>query len=345
VGSPAPRSSASGTAKQVEGMTRETQSNLVRAAAVQAESAVLDVEAGTEKACRLIAEAAGLGARLIVFPESFIPVYPNGSLWGRGLSRFGAPEAKRAFARMHRNSVQVPGPVTDRIARAAREAQALVVIGVSEREAQRDTLFNTLVFLGPDGTLLGKHRKLVPTNHERLIWGMGDGSTLGVFETPVGRVGGLICWENWMPLARFALYAQGEQIHLAPAADDREVFLVNARNTAAEGRVFVVCVNTYLRKSRYPADFELQEDLAPLPEELGTGGSAIIGPDGEFLAGPLWNQEGILIADLDLDRITEERQLLDVTGHFARPDVLSLRFNRSPLRSLEEDSKDSSSES
>ena len=326
-------------------MTRESPSSVVRTAAVQAESAVLDVEAGVEKACRLIAEAAGLGARLIVFPESFIPVYPNGSLWGRGLSRFGAPEAKLAFARMHRSSVVVPGPVTERIGRAAREAQALVVIGVSERETHRDTLFNTLVFLGPDGTLLGKHRKLVPTNHERLIWGMGDGSTLGVFETPVGRVGGLICWENWMPLARYALYAQGEQIHLAPSADDREIFLVNARNTAAEGRVFVVCVNTYLRKSRYPSDFELQADLAPLPDEMGTGGSAIIGPDGEFLAGPLWNKEGILIADLDLDRIPQERQLLDVTGHFARPDVLSLRFNRSPLHSLEEDSTDSSSES
>ena len=148
-----------------------------------------------------------------------------------------------------------------------------------------------------------------------------------------------------MPLARYALYAQGEQIHLAPTADDREIFLVNARNTAAEGRVFVVCVNTYLRKSSYPADFELQEDLAPLPEVLGTGGSAIVGPDGEFLAGPLWNKEGILIADLDLNRIPQERQLLDVTGHYARPDVLGLRFNRSPLRSLGVDSEDSTSES
>jgi len=344
-GLPALCRSGADPAGKAEAMTEVATPALVRAAAVQAESAVLDVDGGAEKACRLIAEAAGMGARLIVFPESFIPVYPNGSLWGRGLSRFGAPEAKRAFARMHRNSVEVPGPVTERLARAAGEAKALVVIGVSEREARRDTLFNTLVFLGPDGAYLGKHRKLVPTNHERLLWGMGDGSTLGVFDTPVGRVGGLICWENWMPLARYALYAQGEQIHLAPNADDREIFLVNARNTAAEGRVFVVCAGTYLRKSRYPADFELKEDLAPLAEELGTGGSAIIGPDGEFLAGPLWNQEGILIADLDLDRIPQERQLLDVTGHFARPDVLSLRFNRSPQRSLEGDSGDSTPES
>jgi nitrilase len=319
-------------------MPSMNRSSVVRAAAVQAESAVLDRDAGVEKACSLIAKAAQEGAGLIVFPESFLPVYPHSGLWGRGLSRFGAPEAKGAFARFHRNSVEIPGPVTERLGRAARAAGALVVVGVSEREPGRDTLYNTLVFLGPDGSLVGKHQKLVPTNHERLIWGMGDGSTLRVFDTPLGRVGGLICWENWMPLARFALYAQGEQIHLAPNADDREIFLVNARNTAAEGRVFVVCVGTYLRKSSYPADFELREDLAALPEELETGGSAIIGPDGEYLAGPLWKQEGMLLADLDLDRLPGERQLLDVTGHYARPDVLGLRFNPSPLRSLEKGS-------
>jgi nitrilase len=326
-------------------MTRKDPSSVVRAAAIQAESAVLDVEAGVEKACRLIGEAAAKGARLMVFPESFIPVYPNGSLWGRGLSRFGAPEAKRAFARMHRCSVEIPGPVTRRLGQAARDAGAVVVVGVSEKEPHRNTLFNTLVYFGPDGQLLGKHRKLVPTNHERLLWGTGDGSTLGVFDTPVGRIGGLICWENWMPLARYALYSQGEQIHLAPNADDSEMFLVNARNTAAEGRVFVVCVNTLLRKSSYPADFELPEDLAPLPEELETGGSAIIGPDGAFLAGPLWKQEGILLADLDLDRIAGERQLLDVTGHFARPDVLSLRFNPAAQRSLRVGPEDPPAES
>jgi nitrilase len=316
-------------------MSQANLPSLVQAAAVQAESVVLDVEAGTEKACMLIDEAASHGARLIVFPESFLPVYPNGSLWGRGLSRFGAEVAKKAFVRMRRNSVEIPGPITDRLGRAAQQAGALVAIGVSEKEACSETLYNTLLYLGPDGSILGKHRKLVPTNHERLLWGMGDGSTLGVIDSPVGRLGGLICWENYMPLARYALYAQGEQIHLAPTADDREIFLVNARNTAAEGRVFVICVNAYLRKGSYPADFELQEELAAMPEELGIGGSAIIGPDGGFLAGPLWKQEGILYAELDLERITQERQLLDVTGHFARPDVLSLQFNRAPLRNLQ----------
>jgi len=315
---------------------------IVRAAAVQAESVVLDLEAGVEKACRLIGEAASQGARLIVFPESFLPVYPSGSLWGRGLSRFGAPQAKKAFARMRRASVEIPGPITDKLARAARQAQALVAIGVSEMEARGETLYNTLLYLGPDGSILGKHRKLVPTNHERLLWGVGDGSTLQVLDTPVGRVGGLICWENYMPLARFALYAEGEQIHLAPTADDREIFLVNARNTAAEGRVFVVCVNMYLRKKSYPADFELAEDLAAAPEELGAGGSAIVGPDGEVMAGPLWRQEGMLFADLDLERITQERQLLDVTGHFARPEVLRLSVNRTPQRSVSTDPSDSS---
>jgi nitrilase len=313
-------------------------SSVVRAAAMQAESVVLDLDAGVEKACHLIAKAAEEGAGLVVFPESFLPVYPNSGLWGRGLARFGAGEAKRAFARFHRSSVEIPGPVTEKLGRAAREAGALVVMGVSERESGQSTLYNTLVLLGPDGSLIGKHRKLVPTNHERLVWGMGDGSTLQVFDTPMGRVGGLICWENWMPLARFALYTQGEQIHLAPNADDREIFLVNARNTAAEGRVFVVSVGTYLRKSSYPADFELQEDLAALPEVVESGGSAIIGPDGEYLAGPLWQKEGMLLADLDLDRIPGERQLLDVTGHFARPDVLGLRFDPSPQRSMDKGS-------
>ncbi len=304
----------------------------VRAAAVQAEPAVLDREATVEKACRLIAEAAGKGANLIVFPEAFIPCYVNSSVWGRGMARFGASAAKRAWSRLWHNSVEIPGPATDRLCRAAKSAGATVVMGVNEREERSGSLYNTLLFLAPDGTILGKHRKLVPTNHERMIHAPGDGSTLRVFQTPAGRIGGLVCWENWMPLARFALYGQGEQIHVASNADDREIFLVNARNTAVEGRVFVLSVCGVLRKESFPADFELKEDLAAAPEDLLAGGSAIIGPDGEFLAGPAWKKEEILLADLDLGRLVEERQLLDVAGHFARPDVLSLRFDDSPRR-------------
>jgi nitrilase len=168
-----------------------------------------------------------------------------------------------------------------------------------------------------------------------MIHGPGDGSTLSVFDTAAGKIGGLICWENWMPLARYALYDMKEQIHVAPNADDREIFLVNARNTAVEGGVFVISVCAVMHKKSFPAEFELREELAAAPAQLQSGGSAIIGPDGEFLAGPLWKEEGILYAELDLGRLVEERLLLDVAGHYARPDVLSLRFDRSPRPMVE----------
>lgn len=308
---------------------------VVRAAAVQAEPVVLDRGATLEKTGRLILEAAEHGAQLVVFPEAFVSVYPNGVVWGRGLVEFDAPRAKRAWARFWQNAVEIPSPATDRLCRAARQASAVVVVGVNEREPAAGTLYNTILFIGPDGQLLGKHRKLVATNHERMIWGTGDGSTLRVFDTPSGRIGGLICWENWMPLARYALYAMGEQIHVAPTAEDREMAIINARNTAREGSVFVISVCMILRRSRYPANFELDRELADATEWLKVGGSAIVGPDGELLAGPLWNEEGILYADLDLNRVVEERRLLDVTGHYGRPDILSLRFDPSARRVIE----------
>nr|AAR97399.1 nitrilase [uncultured organism] len=308
---------------------------IVRAAAIQAEPIVLDCDATVEKACRLIGEAAENGANLIVFPEAFIPVYPNAAIWGRGLATFGGQRQKYVWTRLWNNSVEIPGPATDRLAKAAHEARATVVMGLNERAVDNNTLYNTLLFIGPDGRLLGKHRKLMPTNHERMIWGMGDGSTLRVFDTPCGKVGGLICWENYMPLARYALYGQGEQIHVAPTAHDGEITLVNARNTAYEGRLFVISVCMILRKSSFPHDFELGEELAEADDFIKSGGSAIVGPDGEVLAGPLWNEENILYADLDLNRIVDERRVFDVTGHYSRPDVLRLHFNASPQKTIE----------
>jgi nitrilase len=314
---------------------------VIRVAAVQAEPIALNREATTEKACSLIQEAASKGARLIVFPETFIPTYPDLFAWGKGLANFDTPRAKKAWARLWRNSVEIPGPTTDILSQAAVQAQAVIVMGINERTSVTNSLYNTALFIGPDGSLLGKHRKLVPTNHERMVWDAGDGSTLKVFNTPAGKLGSLICWENWMPLARYALYAQGEQIHLVPTADDSDLALVNARNTAAEGRVFVVSVCMLLRKSSYPVDFELNPELVDAPEFLETGGSAIVGPDGTVLAGPLWKEEGILYADLDLNRVVEEHQLLDVVGHYARPDVLSLRFDPSAKNALEKVQKPS----
>jgi nitrilase len=310
---------------------------IVRAAAVQAEPIPLDREATAEKACALIKEAAGHGVQLIVFPETFIPVYPDIFAWGQGLAKFDSPPAKQAWARLWRTSVSIPSPTTDLLGQAAQEANAYVVMGVNERAAENHSLYNTLVFFGPDGAVIGKHRKLMPTNHERMVWDQGDGSTLSVLDTPLGKIGSLICWENWMPLARYALYSLGEQIHLAPTADDSEMALVNARNTAAEGRVFVILVGHLLRKSSYPDDFELKAELDNAPEFLEAGGSAIIAPDGSVLAGLLWREEGILYADLDLNRAIEEHQLLDVVGHYARPDVLSLQFDSSEHKALNKD--------
>ncbi|HKE14499.1 MAG TPA: carbon-nitrogen hydrolase family protein [Kofleriaceae bacterium] len=300
---------------------------IIKAAAVQAEPVVLDLAATLDKACRLIAAAADEGARLIVFPELFMTTYVNGSIWGRGLSRFGNRAARDAWTRLWDSSVAIPGAATDRLCDAARRAGAVVAMGLHEQAEQGRTLYNTVLFVGPDG-IIGKHRKLVPTNHERMVHGPGDGSTLSVFDTPVGRVGGLICWENFMPLARYALYGQGEQIHVAPTAFDDEMAIVNARNTAFEGGVFVVSVCMVLRKASYPAGFELAEELAAARDVLQAGGSVIVAPDGRVLAGPVYREETILYADLEIGETVEAGQLLDATGHYARPDVLSLDFNR-----------------
>ncbi len=311
----------------------------IKAAAVQAEPVVLDREATVEKACQLILETAANGAQLIIFPELFIPTYINAAVWGRGLASFGTANAKRAWSRLWQNSVEIPSHTTDRLSKTARDANAVVAIGLHERESKSRSLYNTLLFLNSDGTLLGKHRKLMPTNHERMVHGRGDGSTLRVFDTPVGRVGGLICWENWMPLSRFALYSQGEQIHIAPTADDDERTLINTRNTAIEGGVFVISVCMVLRKESFPKDFEFQQELEDAGDYLQTGGSAIIGPEGSILAGPLWKEEGILYAELDLNQVVEQSQLLDVAGHYARPDVLSLHLKATPQNVLEKPAK------
>ena len=306
----------------------------VRAAAVQAEPVVLNRDATVEKACSLISEAATNGANLIVFPELFIPTYVHAEIWGKGFGGW-SPQAQKAWLRLWQDSVEVPSATTDQLGRAALDAQATVVIGLNERESVSKTLYNTLLFIGPDGSVLGKHRKLMPTNHERMVHGLGDGSTLKVYDTPVGKLGGLICWENWMPLARYALYSQGEQIHVAPTAYDGELTITNIRNTAFEGGVFVISVCGVLKKSSYPKDFELVDELAGASDVLHTGGSAIVGPDTELLAGPLWNEEGILYADLDLTKVIEHGQLIDANGHYSRPDVLSLNLNSKPQPKVE----------
>ena len=307
---------------------------IVKAAAVQAEPVILDREATTAKSCNLIAEAASNGSTLVVFPELFIPIFANASVWGRGFAKFGSPESLAAFTRLWANSVEVPSATTDRLCQAARAAGATVIIGINERLAGTRTLYNTLLFIGPDGQIVGRHRKLVPTNSERMVHAHGDGSTLKVVNTPAGKIGGLICWENFMPLARYALYSQGEQIHVAPTSFDTEMAVVNARNTAFEGGVFVLSVSNMIRKASYPSDFEFADELAAAGEYIIEGGSCIIAPDGRLLAGPLYKEEAILYADLDLNETVSAGQLMDVVGHYARPEVLGLRFNPEPYVSV-----------
>jgi predicted amidohydrolase len=302
-----------------------------RAAVVQAAPAYLDCEATVEKGLRLIEEAAAQGARLIVFPETWVPGYP---FWYNFESRWNYAPGKRAYARLVKNSVDIPGPTVQILGRAAETANAYVVMGVHERTSS-GTLFNSLLFIGSDGSLIGKHRKLVPTYQERMVWAHGDGSTLQVYETGLGRLGGLICWEHWMPLARYALYSQDLQISASVWPTASESFLIAARHMAQEGRCFLLVAATFMTKHHLPEDFELTREMGSAPEVLSRGGSAIIGPDGKFLAGPVYDQETILIADIDLERILEEKQTLDVVGHYARSEVFRLVVNTCPFRSYE----------
>ncbi len=297
----------------------------VQVAIVQAAPVLFDRDATVEKTRRLTAEAAAQGAQLIIFPEAFVPAYPRGLSFGAVVGS-RSPAGRRTWQRYWSNGVEVPGPTTEALGMIAQEAGAYLVIGVVERDGQfgRGTLYCTLLYFGPDGRLLGRHRKLKPTGSERLIWGEGDGSTLTVIETELGRMGGLICWENYMPLARMALYAQGVEIYVAPTADARDTWHATLRHIACEGRCFVLGCNQFVTKEMYPADLEGVEELESQPEVMCRGGSAVISPLGEVLAGPLYDQEGILYAELDLGEVARGKFDLDVVGHYARPDVLQL---------------------
>jgi nitrilase len=300
----------------------------ITAACVQAEPVVFDRDATIAKLASLTSEAARNGAALVVFPEAFIPVYPS-SLWAKALAGSSSAEAKAAFAEIAREALAVPGPDTDRIGEVAREHGVVIAVGVTEIEPDRPgTLYNTFLIHDVDGRLALKHRKLVPTNHERLVWGQGDGNGLHAVETSAGRVGGLICWENYMPLARFALYDSGIEIYLAPTADDDHAWQATLVHIARESRAYVLSPCHFQRSSAYPEDFALRSELEGV-DVIGRGGSAILGPDGGYLAGPLYDEEGILYAELDPARILEERQRFDAVGHYHRPDVLSLRIRAS----------------
>ncbi len=308
-----------------------------KVAVVQAAPVLFDREGTVDKACRLVAESASQGAQLILLPEAFIPAYPRGLSFGAVVgSRSDA--GRRLWERYWANAVDIPGPAVTALANAAREAGVYLAVGVIERDG--GTLYCTLLYLGPDGRVLGKHRKLKPTGSERLIWGEGDGSTLAVLDMPFGRVGGLICWENYMPLARTALYEQGVQLYLAPTADSRDTWQATLRHIACEGRCFVLGCNQFVTRDMYPAGLVTREELAAQPDVLCRGGSAILSPFGDYLAGPLFDREGILLADLDLAQVARAKFDLDVAGHYARPDVFRLMVNRQPTQSARHEGQD-----
>jgi nitrilase len=295
----------------------------LKVACVQAEPVILDRDATLDKLAALTGEAAGEGAQLVVFPETFVSVYPS-STWARALAGWADPRAKAAFAQLARSAVEVPGPAADRLGAIAREHGVWLVTGVNETDPARNgTVYNALLYHAPDGSLALRHRKLVPTNHERLVWGQGDGGGLRALETPLGRIGGLICWENYMPLARFALYESGIEIYVASTADDAEAWQSTLVHIARESRSFVVAPCHFQRAASYPADFPLR-DLIEQYDLISHGGSAVLAPDGSYLAGPLYDEEGILYAELDPERLLEERQRFDAAGHYHRPDVLQL---------------------
>ena len=304
---------------------------MIKIAAVQAAPVFLDRDATVDRACARIAEAGAAGAKLVVFPESFVPGYPDW-VWtvpaGRG-AILGALHAK-----LLANSVSIPSDATRQIGAAAREAGVVVAVGVTERndEASGATMYNTLLFFDPRGEILGRHRKLVPTGGERLVWAPGDAVGLRAYDTAIGRVGGLICWENYMPLARYALYAAGVEIYVAPTWDHGDAWLATLRHIAREARAFVIGCSIAMRLDQMPAD--LAGLYPPGREWINPGGSAIVAPDGKVLAGPIDCREEILYAEADIEAARGAKWDLDTAGHYARPDIFDLRVDRTARRLL-----------
>ncbi len=298
----------------------------VRASVVQAAPVPFDRAKTLEKVRALAADAARHKAQLVVFPEAFVSAYPSGLDFG---ARFGrrTPEGREDFRRYFDSAVEVPGPATETIGAIAAENRLHLVIGVVERDG--GTLYCTVLFFAPDGGYLGKHRKLMPTAMERLVWGFGDGSTLPVFDTPLGKLGAVICWENYMPLLRMAMYSKGIQLYCAPTADGRDTWLPTMRHVALEGRCFVLSCNQFTKRGDFPKDYDAYQGDDP-DTVMSPGGSCIINPLGQVLAGPDFEGERILSAELDMADIARGKYDLDVAGPYARPDDFRLMVNERP---------------
>lgn len=299
------------------------------AAAVQATPVFLDLQASTDKACELISEAGKQGARIVVFPEAFLPAYPDW-IW------VVPPGSKKAlinelYTELYNNSITIPDEYTQQLCKAANSAKIYVVMGINERnaEASNASLFNTLLFIDSRGKIIGKHRKLMPTGAERLMWAQGDGSTLQAFDTPtIGKLGGLICWENYMPLARHAMYSWGTQVHVAPTWDSSEGWLISLRHIAREGGMFVIGCCIVMNINDIPDQYEFKKLYPEGKEWINVGSSCIINPNGQFIAGPAQMAEEILYAEIDLNLIPAAKWMFDSAGHYSRPDVFKFSVNR-----------------
>ena len=316
---------------------------MFKIAAIQAAPVYMDREATVEKSCKLIADAAKNGARLAVFTESFIPTYPDW-IWNVPAGKLSLNQ--QLYGELLEQAVIIPSPAIDRLCQAVRDAGIYVVIGINERniDASGGSLFNTLIYIDPTGNLLGRHQKLVPTAPERTIWAYGDPSTLAVYDTDLGKISGLICHENYMPLVRYSLYAQGVEIYFAPTYDESEAWQSTLRHIGREGRVYVVGCGMVLKKEDVLAHSpQLQPYYETVGEWINTGNSMIAGPSGEILAGPLNKEEGILYADVDLKMSRGMRWNLDVAGHYARPDAFHLTVLKvpTPILSIRKDILDS----
>lgn len=300
-----------------------------KAAVIQTPPVLFDKTKTTTKVINLIKEAASNGAELLLFPESLIPAYPRGLTFGTVIGS-RSERGREAWQLYWDNSVELPGPEIDQICKAAKDNNVFVSLGVTERDSTNSSgsLFCTQVYISKGGVLLGKHRKIKPTGTERLIWGEGDASTLTVVDSPYGKVGGLICWENYMPLARMSMYEQGIEIYLAPTADARDTWQSTLQHIACEGRCYVLGCNQFVTKDMYPANMPGIEDLENQPDVMCRGGSVVFDPMGNVVAGPLWNKEGILYADIDPTIISKSKMDFDVVGHYSRPDLFHFEVKK-----------------
>ena len=299
---------------------------VLKVAAAQLSPIFLNKEKTVEKACSAILEAGKNGAKLIVFPEAFISGYPD---WVWLIPNSKKAELDKLYLELVNNAVSIPDNTTEKLCEAARQANINVVIGMSEKNSERShaSLYNSILFIEDSGEILGKHRKLMATGGERLIWAQGDGSTMNTFETSTGRLGGLICWENYMPLARNAMYEQGTQVLALPTWDKSPNWLASLPVFAREGGVFIISTCMALKIDDIPDKYEFKKLYPEGREWVNSGNSCIIGPDGKILAGPLEAEEGILYADINLDDIISAKRMFDVVGHYSRPDVFDFKLN------------------